>query len=241
MHTHLAHTAYRAHTAHLAHTAHVVVHTEQELVNLLLFGRAHSNVFDGEQTVGGEAGGEAGEGCRLRGPPRRSAVGFLSLFERQGEPGSLLQVGSHLKRPSCAVFVLQSESHYSVLWAPGPAPDLPVPREEGGPADGMEGYGEPEHAGSLGAAPCPPPAADDFGDGSAAAFRSEGSAPFEGAFDLLYFDQMAEAAEPVRLTLRRRPGNAPPPEYHLVPPLENVLLTRWPAAAVDWNGHEVIL
>ena len=26
-----------------------------------------------------------------------------------------------------------------------------------------------------------------------------------------------------------------------VPPLENVLLTRWPAAAIDWNGHEVIL
>lgn len=62
----------------------------QELVNLLLFGRAHSNVFDGEQTVGGDAG--TAEGCRLRGTPRRSPVGFLTLFERQGEPGSLLQV-----------------------------------------------------------------------------------------------------------------------------------------------------
>ena len=203
--------------------------TIQELVNLLLFGRAHSNVFDGEQTVGGDAG------CRLRGTPRRSPVGFLTLFERQGEPGSLLQVGSHLKRPGCAVFVLQSESHYSVLWAPGAAPDLEMPREGAGPADGMEGYGDPEH--TCGAAP----GLDEFVDGSAAAFRCGGTSPFDGAFDLMYFDQMAEANEPVRLTLRRRPGNSAPPDYHTVPPLENVLLTRWPAAAVDWNGHEVIL
>jgi len=25
------------------------------------------------------------------------------------------------------------------------------------------------------------------------------------------------------------------------PPLENVILTRWPAAHVDWNGNEVLL
>jgi len=209
----------------------------QELVNLLLFGRAHSNVFDGEQTVGGDAG--TAEGCRLRGTPRRSPVGFLTLFERQGEPGSLLQVGSQLKRPGCAVFVLQSESHYSVLWAPGPAPDLEMPCEEGAPGDGMEGYGDDFEADGDGGGGAP--GLDEFGDGSAAAFRWGGPAPFDDAFDLMYFDQMAEATEPVRLTLRRRLGNAAPPDYHLVPPLENVLLTRWPAAAVDWNGHEVIL
>ena len=150
------------------------------------------------------------------------------------------QVGSHLKRPGCAVFVLQSESHYSVLWAPGPAPDLEMPCEEGTPGDGMEGYGDDFEAdGDAGGGGAP--GLDEFGDGSAAAFRWGGPAPFDAAFDLMYFDQMAEATEPVRLTLRRRPGNAAPPDYHLVPPLENVLLTRWPAAAVDWNGHEVIL
>lgn len=209
----------------------------QELVNLLLFGRAHSNVFDGEQTVGGDAG--TAEGCRLRGTPKRSPVGFLTLFERQGEPGSLLQVGSHLKRPGCAVFVLQSESHYSVLWAPGPAPDLEMPSEESTPGDGMEGYGDDFEADGDGGGGAP--ALEEFGDGSAAAFRWGGPAPFDDAFDLMYFDQMAEATEPVRLTLRRRPANVALPDYHLVPPLENVLLTRWPAAAVDWNGHEVIL
>ena len=198
----------------------------QELVNLLLYGRAHSNVFDGEQTVGGEAG--TAEGCRLRGTPRRSPVGFLTLFERQGEPGSLLQValacnlvvlmpcsphaasatrpqprlhphqvGSHLKRPGCAVFVLQSESHYSVLWAPGAAPDLELPSEESAPADGMEGYGDDFEADTEEGGGAPGP--DELGDGSAAAFRWGGAAPFDGAFDLMYFDQMGEATEPVRV------------------------------------------
>lgn len=56
-------------------------------------------------------------------------------------------------------------------------------------------------------------------------------------FDVLYFDQLAEAEHPTRLTLRR--GHSPPSHP---PPLESVLLTRWPAAAVvDWNGAEPLL
>ena len=56
-------------------------------------------------------------------------------------------------------------------------------------------------------------------------------------FDVLYFDQLAEAEHPTRLTLRH--GHSPPSHP---PPLESVLLTRWPAAAVvDWNGAEPLL
>ena len=104
----------------------------QELVNLLLIGRAHSNVFDGEKNVGGDAndgeatsGGGEGGGVRLKGVPRRALVGFLTLFERQGAEGTLLTVGSHYKRPMTPVFVVQSESHYSVLWAQVMAADCP--------------------------------------------------------------------------------------------------------------------
>ena len=43
----------------------------------------------------------------------------------------------------------------------------------------------------------------------------------------------------VRLTLRARPYGAPPNAS--APPLELVLLSRWPGALVDWNGEEVIL
>lgn len=76
----------------------------QELVNLLLLGRAHSNVFDGQRVLaegvdacrgnegcrgktGGdgedEEGEEEGGGDRvvLTGVPKRGRVGFLTLFE----------------------------------------------------------------------------------------------------------------------------------------------------------------
>lgn len=63
-------------------------------MNLLLLGRAHSNVFDGRRvmgdgdgdvTIGGrEVEGEGGGGSDLvvlTGVPKRGSVGFLTLFE----------------------------------------------------------------------------------------------------------------------------------------------------------------
>jgi hypothetical protein len=188
----------------------------QELVNLLLIGRAHSNVFDGEQSVGGDEGGEGG--VRLRGVPRRAPVGFLTLFERQGAEGTLLTVGAHYKRPLAAVFVVQSESHYSVLWAPrGTPPDLPVE-----PGALLAGDPEPDPAGN-----------DDELEPSVE--LADGA-----AFDLCYFDQMAERDDAVRLTVTRNPAATMTGAAH-VAPLESVILTRWPAAQIDWNGEEVIL
>lgn len=146
----------------------------QELVNLLLIGRAHSNVFDGEKNVGGSeedatSGGEGG-GVRLKGVPRRGLVGFLTLFEKQGAEGTLLTVGSNFKRPLTPVFVVQSESHYSVLWAQGGAPpDVlwdPAARLPGDPEPGTEGAEDEDEE--------PPPA--QLADGE--------------CFDLFYFDQV---------------------------------------------------
>ncbi|KAJ0395489.1 hypothetical protein P43SY_002461 [Pythium insidiosum] len=80
----------------------------QELVNLLLCGFARSNVFDGEQRLEGDPGDVV-----LKGIPSRCAVGFLSLFEAY----DYIQVGSFLKRPQFNVWVVCSESHYSVFFA----------------------------------------------------------------------------------------------------------------------------
>jgi hypothetical protein len=77
----------------------------QELVNLLLCGRAHSNVFDGEQDMGG--------GMVLRGVPRRGPIGMLTLFEHYEH----VRVGDRFKNPELPVWVLCSESHYSVLFS----------------------------------------------------------------------------------------------------------------------------
>lgn len=70
----------------------------------------------------------------------QAPVGFLTLFERQGQEGHpLLIVGSNLKRPLSNIFVVQSESHYSCLWAQGPCPDLSLPAETEHLIGGEEG------------------------------------------------------------------------------------------------------
>jgi hypothetical protein len=77
----------------------------QELVNLALSGRAVSNVFDGTRKMGEE--------MTLRGIERRSSVGFLSLFEHHG----YMEVGAHYKSPHWPLWIVCSESHYTVLFA----------------------------------------------------------------------------------------------------------------------------
>jgi hypothetical protein len=82
----------------------------QEAVNMMLCGRAHSNVFDGVQQVDDGA-------MTLRGVPERSQIGFLALAEARGD----LRVGEHLKSPHWPIWVIFAESHYSVLFALDPA------------------------------------------------------------------------------------------------------------------------
>lgn len=75
----------------------------QELVNLLLIGKAYSNVFDGTMDVGGST---------LKGIPNRATVGFLTLMEKLG----YCQVGNNCKNPVYPIWILYSESHYSLLF-----------------------------------------------------------------------------------------------------------------------------
>jgi len=85
----------------------------QEVVNLLLTGRASSNVFDNVITL------DDGKESRsvLKGVTRRSEVGFLALFEHYNS----CQVGTFLKCPRYPIWVICSESHFSVLFAKDPA------------------------------------------------------------------------------------------------------------------------
>lgn len=81
----------------------------QELVNLMVFGRAYSNVFDGTKRLGSAQDGW----CVLQGVPKRASVGFLSLFEAF----KCIEVGSRLKGPFAPVWIVCAESHYTVLFA----------------------------------------------------------------------------------------------------------------------------
>lgn len=93
-----------------------------ELVNLLLTGTAVSNVFDGCQqfgeapsdvsaSAGVAAAGADGDQLVLRGVEKRARVGLLTLFEWY----RYVTVGHHMKSPQSPVWVVCSESHFSVL------------------------------------------------------------------------------------------------------------------------------
>ncbi|XP_045421107.1 probable ubiquitin carboxyl-terminal hydrolase MINDY-4 isoform X4 [Lemur catta] len=81
----------------------------QELVNLLLTGKAVSNVFNDVVEL------DSGDGniTLLRGIAARSDIGFLSLFEHY----NVCQVGCFLKTPRFPIWVVCSESHFSVLFS----------------------------------------------------------------------------------------------------------------------------
>lgn len=80
----------------------------QELVNLLLTGKAVSNVFNDVVEL------DSGNGniTLLKGIDLRSDIGFLSLFEHY----NVCQVGSYLKTPKYPIWVVCSESHFSIIF-----------------------------------------------------------------------------------------------------------------------------
>ena len=80
----------------------------QEMVSLVTTGRAISNVFDGDVTLGSGA-----DQTRLKGIKSQGEVGLLSLFEHYKS----CQVGAHLKCPVFPIWLVCSESHFTVLWA----------------------------------------------------------------------------------------------------------------------------
>uniref|UniRef100_A0A3Q2YD23 Ubiquitin carboxyl-terminal hydrolase MINDY n=1 Tax=Hippocampus comes TaxID=109280 RepID=A0A3Q2YD23_HIPCM len=80
----------------------------QELVNLLLVGRAVSNAFDGDVEL--DSGN--GNSTLLKGIKAPCNIGLLSLFEHY----NIFKVGDYLKNPLLPIWVVCSESHFSVLF-----------------------------------------------------------------------------------------------------------------------------
>ncbi|XP_033127189.1 probable ubiquitin carboxyl-terminal hydrolase MINDY-4 isoform X2 [Anneissia japonica] len=80
----------------------------QEMVNLYLAGEAVSNVFNDIMEL--DSGGS--EKMLLKGLSGRSDVGLLSLFEHYKS----CEVGRYYKTPKYPIWVVCSESHFSVLF-----------------------------------------------------------------------------------------------------------------------------
>eukprot|EP01105_Mastigella_eilhardi_P010764 TRINITY_DN249_c1_g1_i6.p1 TRINITY_DN249_c1_g1~~TRINITY_DN249_c1_g1_i6.p1 ORF type:complete len:671 (+),score=168.86 TRINITY_DN249_c1_g1_i6:348-2360(+) len=80
----------------------------QELVNLLLTGKATSNVFNGDTRLEDDDSATV-----LHGVSEQCEIGYLTDMETSGN----LEVGSNLKNSLLPIWVIYSESHYTVLFA----------------------------------------------------------------------------------------------------------------------------
>jgi len=80
-------------------------YASQEVINLMLIGAAKSNVHDGDRDLG--------DGFVLKGIEKQSDVGFLTFFEAFG----YFSVGKNLKQPRVPIWIVCSESHYSVIFS----------------------------------------------------------------------------------------------------------------------------
>ncbi|GAB1601101.1 ubiquitin carboxyl-terminal hydrolase MINDY-3-like [Argonauta hians] len=79
-------------------------HGSQSLINLLLTGRAVSNVWDNDKEI---------SGLKMRGIYKQSYIGFLTLLEHL----RYCEVGWFLKNPKCPIWLLASETHLTVLFS----------------------------------------------------------------------------------------------------------------------------
>ena len=71
----------------------------------MLVGMARSNVHDGDKDLG--------DNFILKGIQKQADVGFLTLYEHYG----YFQVGKCLKQPKLPIWIICSESHYSILFS----------------------------------------------------------------------------------------------------------------------------
>lgn len=213
----------------------------QALVSLMLTGRARSNVFDGEKRLG-----EGEDVVLLRGIDAQSDCGLLSLFEHYRQ----LEVGSHLKHPTVPVWVVCSESHYTVLWSA----DAELVRDGG---DGestadlfyWDGLAKPEDEIRLTVTPSTAlQALRDIEEEAEEAAEPAGRARAEAVPGLSGLGDggslrglLAELSGSGAAGRSAGAGAAvgdPEEDEDGAPPLNLVLRTRWSGCRVSWNGVE---
>jgi hypothetical protein len=94
-------------------------HCEQGMVSLFVTGAATTNVFDG--VMGGETAPIPG--MTMRGVSRTPPIGYLSQLEAM----RYTTVGEFLKTPEVPVWVVGSQSHFTVLFSTDATCNLPDP------------------------------------------------------------------------------------------------------------------
>ena len=80
-------------------------YASQELINTMLVGKSATNVHDGDKQMGDD--------LVLKGIHKRSEIGFLTFYEHFGH----FEVGDNYKKPILPIWIVCSESHYSILFS----------------------------------------------------------------------------------------------------------------------------
>ncbi|CAC5411326.1 MINDY3_4 [Mytilus coruscus] len=88
-------------------------HGSQSLINLLLSGKAVTNGLSGKAVTNVWDNDKDISGLKLRGIPRQSTIGFLTLMEYM----RYCEVGWYLKNPRFPIWMLGSETHLTVLFS----------------------------------------------------------------------------------------------------------------------------
>ena len=83
-------------------------YASQELINTMLVGKSATNVHDGDKRMG-----ENSDDLVLKGINKRSEIGFLTFYEHYGH----FEVGENYKKPVLPIWIVCSESHYSILFS----------------------------------------------------------------------------------------------------------------------------
>ena len=138
---------------------------------------------------------------------------MLTLFEHYEH----VRVGQHMKLPVYPIWVLCSESHYSVLFTP----DVQEVR-----SDPLDRKGN--HVVQL-----------YYYDELA-----KQEEMYQLTVDMPEYDRQkakAEAEEEHQQNGRRKQHHQQQKEVDLTPPIDHVIRTHWKGATVDWNGSEALL
>ncbi|KAJ3280646.1 hypothetical protein HDU76_009120, partial [Blyttiomyces sp. JEL0837] len=184
--------------------------TQVSTEHLFLIGVAISNVHDGDINLGGE-----GQDAKvLKGIKKTSQFGYLTLFEHYGS----MKVGEYMKNPNIPIFVICSESHFTVLFSTDRDLLLKTSR---GPPQPIESFDLFYYDGLAG---------QDSEIRLTVTVNPGMSKPIGAA--------SGGGGGGGRRGLK---ASANSNETDLTPPLELVIRTRWPGCSVDWNGTEPLL
>ncbi len=157
----------------------------------------------------------------MKGVLSRGEVGFLTLFEHFG----YIEVGSYCKTPKLPIWVICSESHYSVFFST----DVNTVRSS--PVSYWK-----ELIPSL-ISPILPYLS------SILLFSFQFISMHQPSVDVFYYDMLGKQDEVIRLTITMNDDKDAKLEKNpdLIPPLNLVLRTKWKYAFIDWNGSDPLL